>query len=323
MYLTFSSIGIWTGLVFFPMLQTKPIANDEQPLAIQVISQVDENLLTKIEGLQKEILKKECKLQELQTENLAFVEMKAQKDETAAAKNEQEIRTLQKRHDEYVKNLKEQNQQLQEKLQAKEKAFVDFQEIHRSIIQETEQHLTAALSQNKEQEKEIQKMSGAQILAQQQSMNVQMLKQLIEQQKLQLVNLERELTTKLEKEKTLRLSNESLLQQLETRLVDQKQAFEKIEVSRKEIVKELETTRHLYATLLKEFKERSSVLHTTENGSLQVTKRRHRVNKGESLTSIAVHYYGTANKWQQIYEANQDQLPNHDKIQPGTELIIP
>jgi len=44
---------------------------------------------------------------------------------------------------------------------------------------------------------------------------------------------------------------------------------------------------------------------------------------GDSLSKIAKRYYGDANKWNRIYEANRDQIKNPDLIHPGQQLRIP
>ena len=44
---------------------------------------------------------------------------------------------------------------------------------------------------------------------------------------------------------------------------------------------------------------------------------------GDSLSKIAKRYYGDANKWNRIYEANRDQIKNPDLIHPGQRLRIP
>jgi nucleoid-associated protein YgaU len=51
--------------------------------------------------------------------------------------------------------------------------------------------------------------------------------------------------------------------------------------------------------------------------------RTHVVAKGDSLSKIARQYYGDANQWQRIYEANRDQISNPDLIHPGQNLKIP
>lgn len=50
---------------------------------------------------------------------------------------------------------------------------------------------------------------------------------------------------------------------------------------------------------------------------------RHTVQKGESLSKIAKHYYGDPMKYKQIFEANTHILSNPDLIHPDQELVIP
>lgn len=47
------------------------------------------------------------------------------------------------------------------------------------------------------------------------------------------------------------------------------------------------------------------------------------VESGDSLSKIAKKFYGNANKWRAIFEANGDQLSNPDLIKPGQVLKIP
>jgi nucleoid-associated protein YgaU len=47
------------------------------------------------------------------------------------------------------------------------------------------------------------------------------------------------------------------------------------------------------------------------------------VKSGDSLSKIAKHSYGDANKWHRIYEANRDKIKNPDLIYPGQEFTIP
>lgn len=52
--------------------------------------------------------------------------------------------------------------------------------------------------------------------------------------------------------------------------------------------------------------------------------KKHVVQKGESLSLIAKHYYGDVHKWKQLYEANKSVVgDNPDLIKPGQELVIP
>jgi nucleoid-associated protein YgaU len=47
------------------------------------------------------------------------------------------------------------------------------------------------------------------------------------------------------------------------------------------------------------------------------------VNKGDTLSKIAKEFYGSANRWHEIFDANRDQISNPDLIRPGQVLKIP
>ena len=51
--------------------------------------------------------------------------------------------------------------------------------------------------------------------------------------------------------------------------------------------------------------------------------RIHTVVEGDSLTRISVRYYGTASRWQDIYEANREVLRGENSLRPGQRLRIP
>ncbi len=50
---------------------------------------------------------------------------------------------------------------------------------------------------------------------------------------------------------------------------------------------------------------------------------KHTVASGESLSKIALKYYGNAGKYNQIFEANTDILKDVNTIHPNQVLIIP
>lgn len=50
---------------------------------------------------------------------------------------------------------------------------------------------------------------------------------------------------------------------------------------------------------------------------------KHTVASGESLSKIALKYYGNAGKYNQIFEANTDILKDVNTIHPNQILIIP
>ncbi len=51
--------------------------------------------------------------------------------------------------------------------------------------------------------------------------------------------------------------------------------------------------------------------------------RRYTVQPGDSLSKISKQFFGSANEYMRIFEANRHILNDPDKIQPGQELTIP
>ena len=51
--------------------------------------------------------------------------------------------------------------------------------------------------------------------------------------------------------------------------------------------------------------------------------RTYTVLAGDSLSKISKHFYGDANQYMKIVNANKDQISDPDKIKPGMELNIP
>ena len=76
-----------------------------------------------------------------------------------------------------------------------------------------------------------------------------------------------------------------------------------------------------------EFRTQNSELKTQDTASEQVekikTQRIHVVQKDETLSAIASRYYGSANMWSKIFQANRSRLTDPDKLTPGTKLLIP
>ena len=51
--------------------------------------------------------------------------------------------------------------------------------------------------------------------------------------------------------------------------------------------------------------------------------RYHTVAEGDSLSRISMRYYGTPNRWQEIYNANRDVLQASSVLRVGMQLRIP
>jgi nucleoid-associated protein YgaU len=53
------------------------------------------------------------------------------------------------------------------------------------------------------------------------------------------------------------------------------------------------------------------------------TARTYTVQSGDSLSKISKEFYGNANQYMKIFEANKDKLADPDKIKAGMQLVIP
>jgi nucleoid-associated protein YgaU len=59
------------------------------------------------------------------------------------------------------------------------------------------------------------------------------------------------------------------------------------------------------------------------DSSLKAPEKIYEVAAGDTLSKIAKKFYGDANKYMKIFDANKDQLKDPDKIKPGQKLKIP
>ena len=51
--------------------------------------------------------------------------------------------------------------------------------------------------------------------------------------------------------------------------------------------------------------------------------RTHVVQKGDTFYKLARQYYNDQSKWKDIWEANKTRVPDKNKLEVGTKLIIP
>src|ERR1700735_642090 len=58
-------------------------------------------------------------------------------------------------------------------------------------------------------------------------------------------------------------------------------------------------------------------------GAPSSAARTYTVQPGDKLSKISKQFYGGANKYMKIFEANKDKLSDPDKVKVGTELLIP
>jgi uncharacterized protein YidB (DUF937 family) len=67
----------------------------------------------------------------------------------------------------------------------------------------------------------------------------------------------------------------------------------------------------------------SNVQSGASTAPVKPPDRWYTVASGDSLSKIARRFYGDANQWRTIYEANRDRIEDPDLIHPGQELKIP
>lgn len=51
--------------------------------------------------------------------------------------------------------------------------------------------------------------------------------------------------------------------------------------------------------------------------------RTHLVQKGDTLYSLSLRYYGSRSDWQKIYQANRHTMTSKDQLKIGQQLVIP
>jgi hypothetical protein len=61
----------------------------------------------------------------------------------------------------------------------------------------------------------------------------------------------------------------------------------------------------------------------TDGNSSSADGQNYTVKPGDSLSKISQQFYGSANQYQKIFEANRDQLQDPDHIRAGMTLKIP
>ncbi len=49
----------------------------------------------------------------------------------------------------------------------------------------------------------------------------------------------------------------------------------------------------------------------------------YKIEKGDTLQKISQKFYGTVKRWNEIYKANKDVIPDPNRIKPGKTIRIP
>jgi len=79
-----------------------------------------------------------------------------------------------------------------------------------------------------------------------------------------------------------------------------------------------------YADLTADIQAPAAAAAAAAAGAAPVAgQRTYTVQAGDSLSKISQHFYGNANQYMKIFEANKDKLADPDKVRAWMELNIP
>jgi nucleoid-associated protein YgaU len=78
-----------------------------------------------------------------------------------------------------------------------------------------------------------------------------------------------------------------------------------------------------FSDLLADIEAPSAAAAAASASGPSTTAKTYTVQPGDSLSKISRQFYGDANKYLKIFEANKDKLSDPDKLKPGIELRIP
>jgi nucleoid-associated protein YgaU len=78
-----------------------------------------------------------------------------------------------------------------------------------------------------------------------------------------------------------------------------------------------------FADLIADIHAPEAAAAAAAGGAPSAAPRTYTVQPGDSLSKISKQFYGDANKYMKIFEANKDKLSDPDKVRAGQELVIP
>jgi nucleoid-associated protein YgaU len=78
-----------------------------------------------------------------------------------------------------------------------------------------------------------------------------------------------------------------------------------------------------YSDLIADITVKAPAQSATTQTAGAKSGRTYTVQAGDSLSTISKQFYGNANQFTKIFEANRDQLSNPNEIRPGQRLVIP
>jgi nucleoid-associated protein YgaU len=78
-----------------------------------------------------------------------------------------------------------------------------------------------------------------------------------------------------------------------------------------------------YSDLIADIQAPAAAAAAAAGGAPTPVARTYTVQPGDNLSKISKEFYGDANKYMKIFDANKDKLTDPDKVKVGTNLIIP
>ena len=100
-------------------------------------------------------------------------------------------------------------------------------------------------------------------------------------------------------------------------------AVKKVDPSFKDLHAEINVVPHAQAPQAKSAPQQAPVTPVSGTKITEPKEKTYTVVKGDTLSKISKEYYGNANEYMKIFNANRDQLKDPDKIQIGQVLRIP
>ena len=100
-------------------------------------------------------------------------------------------------------------------------------------------------------------------------------------------------------------------------------AVKKVDPSFKDLNAEINVVPHAEAPQAKSAPQHAPVTPVSGTKIPEPKEQTYTVVKGDTLSKIAKEFYGNANAYMKIFDANRDQLKDPDKIQIGQVLRIP
>ncbi|BCU07680.1 LysM peptidoglycan-binding domain-containing protein [Allochromatium tepidum] len=117
---------------------------------------------------------------------------------------------------------------------------------------------------------------------------------------------------KLRESALARKSADQARMEAERRLAENMQALEALRAAHAKLEQRLSDCESVRSRLTEELQRRGAADRTL-----------YQVRPGDNLAAISLHFYGRADQWRVIFEANRSLLDAPDRLTPGMTLVIP